>query len=406
MKTLKIILLFTSFCFGKQLNSQNIITQTWESSSTLTDNGVSALSVSSSAVIGSPGASGNGLNAGLPKDDINLVFDGNLFNVDGIDFSIDFQRDESTGNFVKRGNSLVFGISGGSLTVTFRLDDGAGSYIEVQQSSIYTVPNDDTFRTYRFFYNPNSGEAQVLVDGVVQWTYNGAVGTPMYWGGTGDLMIGDGLDGTGFNQVFLDNLIIDEIGLNFLPIELVAFHAINLKDKEVLLEWETASEINNDFFTIEKSVDGIEIVEIAEVKGAGNSTESRYYEFLDQVPYSGVSYYRIKQTDFDGAYAYSDWKSVQLQTKNDAELNLVLYPNPNKGDYPVRFLLSGLEIDEMVQFQILNSQGSVFFNRVLISSQKILEGELFPKGQLNSGIYIVRVITDQQCVSKKLIIAD
>lgn len=77
------------------------------------------------------------------------------------------------------------------------------------------------------------------------------------------------------------------------------------KNKNVLVSWGTASEINNDFFTVEKSSDGQYWEEIRTVSGSRNSSTEKWYEFVDENPLPGINYYRIKQTDFDGKFSYS-----------------------------------------------------------------------------------------------------
>lgn len=87
--------------------------------------------------------------------------------------------------------------------------------------------------------------------------------------------------------------------LNPLPIELLDFSA-HCGDLDVQLRWTTAAEINNDYFTLEKSKDGLEYFEIARIHGAGNSSTELHYSFTDKSPFDGINYYRLSQTDFDG----------------------------------------------------------------------------------------------------------
>jgi hypothetical protein len=96
-----------------------------------------------------------------------------------------------------------------------------------------------------------------------------------------------------------------------LSIELVFFYARPDKDKrKVKLEWQTASEVNNDFFTIEKSLNGTDWEIVKKVDGAGNSGKLLNYSAYDYSPYAGVSYYRLKQTDYDGGYTISGIISI------------------------------------------------------------------------------------------------
>jgi hypothetical protein len=115
-----------------------------------------------------------------------------------------------------------------------------------------------------------------------------------------------------------------------LPIELLSFDA-KLKDDIVELTWTTASEINNDYFTIEKTKDGKTFEQVATIKGAGTSNEVINYFAIDENPYQYISYYRLKQTDFDGKYKYSDLVSVNNPHKYNYNNNgLIVYPNPSK----------------------------------------------------------------------------
>lgn len=112
-------------------------------------------------------------------------------------------------------------------------------------------------------------------------------------------------------------------GGNPLPIELASFNA-KLAQKKVFLNWSTQTEVNNQFFTIERSSDNINYTPIAYVDGAGNSTVTRNYSTVDNTPLSGISYYRLKQTDYDGNYEYFAAKAINNITKRD----FTVFPNP------------------------------------------------------------------------------
>jgi hypothetical protein len=112
---------------------------------------------------------------------------------------------------------------------------------------------------------------------------------------------------------------------HILPIELISFEA-QCKGNEVSLNWVTASETNNDYFTIQKSRDAENFENITNVDGAGNSNCNQYYS-LNDVPYeNGITYYRLKQTDFDGEYTYLKTISTDCPsiTNNSEYYNLVM----------------------------------------------------------------------------------
>ncbi len=114
-------------------------------------------------------------------------------------------------------------------------------------------------------------------------------------------------------------------GINPLPVELLYFKA-TLKNNEVELTWETASELNNDYFTIERAVDVENFVSLGTVAGNGTSSVSHKYRFTDANPLYGRAYYRLKQTDFDGTVSYSDISAIEYSGPEYPVLTL--YPNP------------------------------------------------------------------------------
>jgi len=119
-----------------------------------------------------------------------------------------------------------------------------------------------------------------------------------------------------------------------LPITLLSFDAVYSPDQNIVnLSWATASEINNKFFTVERSIDGINYTDIVNVNGAGNSTQILYYKAIDPNPVTGIDYYRLKQTDFDGNYTYSDVVPVTITAKQ----SLVVYPNPVRSNLVINY---------------------------------------------------------------------
>ena len=113
-----------------------------------------------------------------------------------------------------------------------------------------------------------------------------------------------------------------------LPITLISFNA-KQEGKRVRLDWETGTEENNNYFTVERSIDGKNFEKVFAKDGAGNSNTNLYYFGYDNNPYSGVSYYRLKQTDFDGKFVYSDIESVNFQGElEESMMSMSIYPNP------------------------------------------------------------------------------
>jgi hypothetical protein len=123
---------------------------------------------------------------------------------------------------------------------------------------------------------------------------------------------------------------------NPLPIELLNFEA-KVVGSHVELEWSTLSELNNDYFTVERSYDAVNFEAVSAVSGAGNSNIRLTYNARDYDPYPGVSYYRLKQTDFNGNFSYSGIEAVVFSS--GAIIDMVLSPNPVINDVAIQ--LSG-----------------------------------------------------------------
>jgi hypothetical protein len=132
----------------------------------------------------------------------------------------------------------------------------------------------------------------------------------------------DGTDLTNHNGFFF-TLGSTNISLTPLPVTLTQFQSDCDSDGKTKLYWITSSELNNDYYTIEKSKDGIHFFEIETVNGAGNSSSELTYNYTDHNQNFGITYYRLKQTDFNGDYEY--FKAISINCDNN---QFKIYPNP------------------------------------------------------------------------------
>ena len=136
-----------------------------------------------------------------------------------------------------------------------------------------------------------------------------------------------------------------------LPIELLSFSLIPKKEGYVIIRWETLTESNNDYFNIERSPNAKSWESIVKTPGAGNSTEIQSYKEVDEQPLTGNSYYRLKQTDFDGKFAYS--QIIETHIKSSFISQTQVYPNPTKG----LLTLEGTP-EELVDYRFYDLQGN------------------------------------------------
>ncbi|HLC82360.1 MAG TPA: T9SS type A sorting domain-containing protein [Bacteroidia bacterium] len=185
-----------------------------------------------------------------------------------------------------------------------------------------------------------------------------------------------------------------------LPIQLLSFSAIPESNK-VTLKWTTATETNNDYFSVERSLDGINFEQIGVVDGAGNSTTIINYTFSDPNPYHGDSYYRLKQTDFDGDQSFSSIVNVNV---TNPETSFNVFPNPSDG-ISFNIIIGNDFLGEEILVAVYDLMGKESYSKIVITGDA---GEnvyaMDPSNILAPGIYIVTATSKQSIFSKKLIV--
>ena len=133
-----------------------------------------------------------------------------------------------------------------------------------------------------------------------------------------------------FDNVALNNgdefTIVSLQSTSPLPVELGTFTAQATRDQRVQLRWTTIQERNNDYFSIEHSMDGINFVPIGQTKGQGTTSTPQRYSFTHNTPQNGINYYRLKQVDFDGTSDYSPIEAVSI--KQESKAQVLVFPNP------------------------------------------------------------------------------
>lgn len=170
--------------------------------------------------------------------------------------------------------------------------------------------------------------------------------------------------------------IIQGICATDLPIELIAFDFICDEQLNSILKWTTMSESNNDYFTLERSYDGTNWISITTIMGAGNSTSTLYYFYSYKDTSNLVSYYRLKQTDYNGEFEFSDIISSEGCFKNES--SRFAYPSNPFTNY----------------ITILNAKGNEYYEIVNAVGQLIFSGKNVQSVNLNyltSGIYLLTI---------------
>jgi hypothetical protein len=174
-----------------------------------------------------------------------------------------------------------------------------------------------------------------------------------------------------------------------LPISLLYFSATPENDK-VRLQWATASELNNDYFTIERSADGKAWEEIERVAGAGNSFQRMEYTAWDEEPVSKTSYYRLKQTDYDEQFTYSQVHFVKTTSANEIQIYYSMLTN--------ELIVEAQLEDSVSNINISDALG----HRVLLPYTTDSGKTVFSAAGLPAGIYIVQVYTGEGVKAVKI----
>ena len=172
------------------------------------------------------------------------------------------------------------------------------------------------------------------------------------------------------------------------PVSIVSFNGKQEKQVNVL-QWTTASEINNDYFTIEKSPDGDDFEIFATVEGSGNSNTEKNYHCTDNEPFEDVAYYRLKQTDFDGTYSYSGIVSVQTDTIPEQQMVYNIHPSPANN---VLHFIAGMPENSEVTVKITNSAGQTVLRKPFTCPAGKNELSLDVSG-LPEGVYFINMET-------------
>lgn len=165
-----------------------------------------------------------------------------------------------------------------------------------------------------------------------------------------------------------------------LPVELKNLSVIKTNKNQVLISWDTFSEINNAFFTVERSTDKMVWFKVKEIAGAGNSSVKQHYAVLDEQPLLGNSYYRLKQTDYNGGISYSNILSVEVSSVASV---YSIYPNPTRRN----LFLTGSNL-ERATIRVFNVLGQDVTRSVKF--KKSSSGVELDISQLTMGVYLVK----------------
>ncbi len=316
------------------------------------------------------------------------------------------------------GSGIETNAASGSAKIPFVMTDPITKDIYVTGATTSTnFPTQSLTGSY--FQSANAGLGDVFItqfnsSGIMQWsTYSGTsqddfgecaavnASNEVYligeWWGAGSnglLDAGTYYDG-GYNGAD-DSFIMKFASSTPLPIELISFTGRNEGDKN-LLEWTTASEMNSDYFIIErdKGQGTGEWEEIGKAKGAGNASATRNYSFLDREPSAGINYYRLKQTDYDGKFTYSNVVHITMKQFNSVTIS----PNPAKES--LQITISGfLNFKTEINVRIYDVLGREVYNYQFLDPKSLLNLDV---NALSKGMYFLKIANDGEQAQIKFV---
>lgn len=224
---------------------------------------------------------------------------------------------------------------------------------------------------------------------------NGKGGTEGSHNSTGIAGIASGVGSVTVTGLTEFSPYIIDLESNFLPVELLSFHA-SCKDDKVKLNWSTASETNNDFFTVEKSHDGMSFENLANIPGAGNSNLLNVYSYSDNSPYSDITYYKLKQTDFDGSSNYSD--VINTTCSSDEQLSVTL----SFADGDLSLIISNAKSD--YSLSIFEVSGKLVYSKDIIKNSEQTQQLILSSDLFSPGIYFIQLQSKDENLIQKFMV--
>jgi hypothetical protein len=286
------------------------------------------------------------------------------------------------------------------------IDPGSGknALIRVQSTDRWEVTSaGSNSAQIRITYGPHNNFENEESVRVVWWDGAG----DMRWENMGAIVTGTPASGTVISEDVI-SFSTQQFALGYapetlVPVDLIDFNA-QYRNGAVRIVWHTASEKNNDYFEVQRSLDGKTFETISVIDGAGDSNELLTYSTIDTSPYLGVSYYRLHQVDFDGVYetfpavvVYNDLVQKGLDFR--------MIPNPTTAE-AINFVLTTGDDHTPVFIRMTDVSGRIVLDTAITPVELKLGESLHPTMHLNPGVYFISAIQGEDVRIQKLIIQE
>ncbi|MFI5236993.1 MAG: T9SS type A sorting domain-containing protein [Ignavibacteriales bacterium] len=304
--------------------------------------------------------------------------------------------------FIPTGNSGYFNNlsdfsfgTGGYWAMECYFDLGGGGRLLTSTTTNFSYPVNSWFQV-SLVIDLNNDLATMTVNGVLVHTWQWTLGAS---GGTGFLVL-DAIDF--FGATATDEMYVDDYRLSDspIPVELTSFTADVNNSGQVVLNWATATEINNQMFEVERRSEATEYFTIGYVEGAGTTTEPKYYTYTDRTVETGKYFYRLKQIDFDGRYEYSP--EIEIDVNGVLSFNLEQnYPNPFNPSTSIKYSVPEAGSIRLSVFNIVGEEVAVLVDGF---SQSGFFEVSFDASNLPSGVYLYKLQSENSVQLKKMVL--
>jgi len=348
------------------------------------------------------GGIGDGFSRNSFAQPDNILF--NIYsggNHDGFAFSSFAQPDNALFDIYKGGNNDGFAFNSFAQPDNVLFDIYKGGNEDGFAFNSFAQPDNVLFDIYKggiedgFAFNSFAQPDNVLYD-----IYKGGIEDGFSFSSFAqpdnvlyDIYKGGISDGFAFN-------VLGGIGTEVpLPVELVSFIGEFEKGK-VLLQWKTASELNNERFILERSVNGIHFVALYAVEGAGSTSIPQEYSYTDQSPFPGINYYRLKQIDFNQAFTYS--KIISVEATDQPGPPITIFPNPSDQSDIIQIMLKGIVGGTAAEVNITSASGhSIQSFKTTVDNFNQIRIDPSISSTMAVGVYLVSVkLSNQVHVAK------
>jgi hypothetical protein len=319
---------------------------------------------------------------------------------DGLDISVDYNGGDKNGLFFCRGNAFRFGLDNGYLTISFRVDNEKGGFTTINERTDYPCINDGQYRTYRFSYMPQSGRAEIAVNGAPVWAHKGPANRAMYWKNAGDAWIARNLTGNTVDKAFLDNFIIRTTGsVSPLAESLINF-MLEGNNSEITIHFATTNEETVASYAIERSTDGTKFEKIGDIAPGSIKKSNDEYVVRDPAPpTSGVVYYRLRQQFKSGKFVVHALSAIRIKSEKGFSIERI-NPQPFDNSFDVAYFLP---TSGRVWIQLQDEKGSVVSSKTFEAKAGKNVHAHRQDAPLPQGTYVLNIIFNNKKISSRII---